>query len=221
MSTIKLGLPELLFNQAGKELTHNQALAMIDQLITARVIDKDLSTAPGSPADGSLYIMAATPAGAWSGRSAGELAFWLTTVNAWTYIIPPAGLRLYVADEGIWYQYSGSAWVAESTAWANLTLTGSWAVSGGLTPQWRRINGVVYLRGKCQHATFSSNNTAGFTLASGSRPGQTSDFYVLGGATNVTAAKVSITTGGVATLNDLVTASGTVYVNLNGISFPI
>ena len=220
MTTAKLALPELDVSQAGKEITHNQALAILDQVVSALVVDKDLSTPPGSPANGSMYIVKATGLAAWAGHN-NELAFWLDAVAAWTFVVPWDGCRVWVTDEDIWYQWSGSAWVADDTAWASLSLTNSWAVSGGFTPQWRRIKGVVYLRGKCQHATFGSNGTAAFTLASGSRPGQTSDFYVLGGATNVTAAKASITTGGVTSLTDLVTASGTVYVNLNGISFPI
>ena len=220
MTTAKLALPELDVSQAGKEITHNQALAILDQVVSALVVDKDLSTPPGSPANGAMYIVKATGLAAWAGHN-NHLAFWLDAVAAWTFVVPWDGCRVWVTDEDIWYQWSGSAWVADDTAWASLSLTNSWAVSGGFTPQWRRIKGVVYLRGKCQHATFGSNGTAAFTLASGSRPGQTSDFYVLGGATNVTAAKASITTGGVTSLTDLVTASGTVYVNLNGISFPI
>ena len=220
MTTVKLAMPELSVSQAGKEITHNQALAIIDQLLATTVVDKDLSTPPGSPADGACYIVKATGLTDWAGHD-GHLAFWLSAVGAWTFIVPTDGMRMWVTDEDIWYQWSGSAWVADDTAWANLTLTNSWAVSGGLTPQWRRVKGIVYLRGKAQHATFASNGTAAFTLASGSRPGQLSDFYTLGGATNVTAAKASITTGGVTSLTDLVTASGTVYVNLNGISFPI
>ena len=220
MTTAKLALPELDVSQAGKEITHNQALAILDQVVSALVVDKDLSTPPGSPANGSLYIVKATGLAAWASHN-NHLAFWLDAVAAWTFVVPWDGCRVWVTDEDIWYQYSGSAWVADNTAWANLTLTNSWATSGGLTPQWRRINGVVYLRGQCQHATFGSNGTAAFTLASGSRPGQLSDFYTLGGATDITAAKASITTGGVASLTDLVTPSGTVYVNLNGISFPI
>lgn len=220
MTTPKLAMPELSVGQAGKELTHNQALAILDQLAQAVVVDKDLAAPPGSPANGAMYIVAAGATGAWAGQS-GNLAFWLTSVGAWTFAVPVNGWRVWAVDELAWYQYSGSAWAADDTIWANLTLTNSWAVSSGLTPQWRRVKGIVYLRGKCENTTFSNNGTASFTLDAGSRPGQTSSFAALGGATDITAAKVSITTGGVASLTDLVTASGTVYVNLGGISFAV
>lgn len=220
MTTANLLIPELDVNQSAKEITHNQSLAIIDVLLASSVVSAALSTPPGSPANGAMYIVKATGTGAWAGYN-NQLAYWLSAVGAWRFIAPKVGMRFRNQADSIWYEYSGSAWVADDTAWASLSLTNSWAVSGGFTPQWRRIKGVVYLRGKCQHATFGSNGTAAFTLASGSRPGQLSDFYTLGGATNVTAAKASITTGGVTSLTDLVTASGTVYVNLNGISFPI
>jgi len=58
VTTPKLQMPELVVGQAGKELTHNQALAVLDQLAQAVVVDKDLTAPPGSPANGSMYILA-------------------------------------------------------------------------------------------------------------------------------------------------------------------
>lgn len=115
MTTPKLALPELSASQAGKELTHNQALAILDQLAQARVIDKDLSAPPGSPANGAAYIVAASPTGAWSGK-AGQFAFWLASVGAWTFCGPSAGWSVWVTDEAARYQYSGSSWVAVSSS---------------------------------------------------------------------------------------------------------
>lgn len=111
--TIKLVLPEITVGQAGKELTHNQALGILDQLVQARVADKDLSTPPGSPADGAMYIVGAAPTGAWSSKAT-QLAYWLSSVAAWSFIVPAAGWRVWVTDESKWYQYSGSAWVVDS-----------------------------------------------------------------------------------------------------------
>lgn len=98
MTTPKLQMPELVVGQAGKELTHNQALAVLDQLAQAVVVDKDLATPPGSPANGAMYIVATGATGAWAGRS-GNLAFWLTSVGAWTFAVPVAGWQVRVLDE--------------------------------------------------------------------------------------------------------------------------
>lgn len=110
MTTLKLALPELTVGQAGKELTHNQALAILDQLVQPVVLDKDLATPPGSPANGAAYIVAAGATGAWSGKS-GQIAFWLTSVAAWTFVVPVNGWSVWVDDEAKRYERKAGAWV--------------------------------------------------------------------------------------------------------------
>ena len=56
-------------SQAQKHVTHNEALTLLDTLCQASVIDKDLTTPPGSPAEGDCYIVAATGTGAWTGSA--------------------------------------------------------------------------------------------------------------------------------------------------------
>lgn len=115
MTTPKLQMPELVVGQAGKELTHNQALAVLDQLAQAVVVDKDLTAPPGSPANGSMYIVAAGATGAWAGQD-GKLAYWLTTVASWTFITPADGWCLWVADEAKRYERVSGAWVLSTAA---------------------------------------------------------------------------------------------------------
>lgn len=115
MTTPKLQMPELVVGQAGKELTHNQALAVLDQLAQAVVVDKDLTAPPGSPANGSMYIVAAGATGVWSGQS-GKLAYWLTTVAAWTFITPADGWFAWVADESKRYERVSGAWILSTAA---------------------------------------------------------------------------------------------------------
>lgn len=114
MTTPKLQMPELVVGQAGKELTHNQALAVLDQLAQAVVVDKDLTAPPGSPANGAMYIVAASATGAWSGQS-GKLAYWMTTVAAWTFITPADGWSVWVTDEAVRYERKAGAWVIVAT----------------------------------------------------------------------------------------------------------
>ena len=111
-------MPELVVGQAGKELTHNQALAVLDQLAQAVVVDKDLAAPPVSPANGSMYIVAAGATGAWAGQS-GKLAYWLTTVAAWAFITPADGWSVWVADEAKRYERKAGAWVVVSSGGAN------------------------------------------------------------------------------------------------------
>lgn len=113
-TSAKLGL-ELLQNNAANQTLANTTFAIIDQLCQAGVVDKDLATPPGSPANGALYIVASSPTGAWAGK-AGQLAFWLTTVGAWTFIVPREGFLVHVNDEDAFYKYNGSAWAKEGSA---------------------------------------------------------------------------------------------------------
>lgn len=119
MTTPKLVMPELSVSQASKEITHNQALAILDQISQATVVDKDLTAPPGSPANGSLYIVAAGATGAWTGQS-GKLAFWLTSVAAWTFITPTNGWSVWVTDESVRYEMKSGVWVVMSTGGATL-----------------------------------------------------------------------------------------------------
>lgn len=120
MTTPKLQMPELVVGQAGKELTHNQALAVLDQLAQAVVVDKDLTAPPGSPANGAMYIVAAGATGEWSGQS-GKLAYWITTVAAWTFIDPADGWSVWVTDEAVRYERTSGVWVVVATGGAGMT----------------------------------------------------------------------------------------------------
>lgn len=97
MTTPKLQLAETANGQANYLLV-NQALAALDQLVMPRVIDKDLSSPPGSPANGAMYIVGSSPTGDWSGQS-GSLAWWLSAVGAWTFLTAGPGLSVRVLDE--------------------------------------------------------------------------------------------------------------------------
>lgn len=106
--SVKLAL-EYLQNSAANQVLANTTFALLDQLVQAGAVDKDLSSPPGSPANGALYIVASSPTGAWSGK-AGQLAFWLTSVNAWSFIVPKEGFLVHVNDEDEFYKFNGSSW---------------------------------------------------------------------------------------------------------------
>ncbi len=109
MSTPNIGLPYLASSQANKEITHNEALIILDAIVQSRVLDKDLTAPPGSPADGDCYIVAATATGAWAGHEK-QIAVWFAEAAEWTFIAPHSGWRVFVVDEALFYTYSGTAW---------------------------------------------------------------------------------------------------------------
>lgn len=105
--TARLGLPLLAAAQAQKHVTHNEALLLLDALVQCAVLDKDLAAPPASPGEGSRYLVAAAPTGAWSGR-AGAIA--VRQDGAWIFSRPGAGFVAYVADEAALYVFDGAAW---------------------------------------------------------------------------------------------------------------
>lgn len=113
-ATAKLGL-ELLQNNAANQTLANTTFMTINQLVQCVIVDKDLATPPGSPADEAAYIVAGSPTGAWSGQ-AGKIAWWSVTAGAWQFITPAKGWRASVLDEldannvPKVYGHTGSAW---------------------------------------------------------------------------------------------------------------
>jgi hypothetical protein len=106
-SSPNLTLPYIMAAQAQKHVTHNEAVRALDALVQLAVLDKDLATPPGSPADGNRYIVAASPTGAWAGQ-AGKVAAWQD--GTWEFFAPREGWLAWVADEDKLYFHDGAAW---------------------------------------------------------------------------------------------------------------
>lgn len=69
-----------------------------------------LSTPPGSPADGAVYLLTSSPTGAWSTFAEHDLAQW--TGADWVKFKPlsDSGWLAYVQDEDIYYKFTGTSW---------------------------------------------------------------------------------------------------------------
>lgn len=106
-TTPRLGLPLVEAGQAQKHVTHNAALTLVDRLLCAVALDRDLGTPPASPAVGATWIVAAGATGAWAGAT-GRLATW--TGVSWDLRVPATGQTVWVADEDRLYVWTGAAW---------------------------------------------------------------------------------------------------------------
>lgn len=104
-----LSLPFIAAGQAQKHVTHNEALRMLDALTMLAVVDRDLATPPGTPAEGDRYIVPAGATGAWAGRSQ-QIAAWQD--GAWACFAPRPGWLAYILDEQRQAVWSGTAWVS-------------------------------------------------------------------------------------------------------------
>jgi hypothetical protein len=122
-STPRASIPLLSASQAQKHVTHNDALIELDALLCCRVLDRDLSTPPGSPADGDAYLVHASPTGAWTGQ-AGNIAYCVD--GAWRFAAPFEGLSLFVADEVTMLVYHSGSWQSwvQVLSFQNLAMLG-------------------------------------------------------------------------------------------------
>ncbi len=107
--TPNLGLPYIAAAQAQKHVTHNEAIRRLDALVQLSVLDRDLTSAPASPANGQRYIVGASPTGDWAGQPGKIAAF---QDGAWEFLAPFEGWVAWVADENALLSYDGTAWTA-------------------------------------------------------------------------------------------------------------
>lgn len=106
--TTHLKLPLILPGQAQKHITHNEAIAALDTLTQLAVLDRDLSTPPGSPDVNMRYIIGPAPTGDWSGK-ANQVTRWDGT--SWHFYAPEPGWLAFVLDENGLLAWSGTAWL--------------------------------------------------------------------------------------------------------------
>lgn len=137
MTTPKLELPELVANQAQPHVPHNSALRRLDALVQLRAVDRAISTPPGSPSDGDVYIVGAAASGAWSGFAEDSIAAYIGT--AWVEITPADGWWCWVADESVFYVYDSTASPAGWTLYqpggdsvGDITADPAWTDAGDL-----------------------------------------------------------------------------------------
>jgi hypothetical protein len=97
-TTDRLALPMLAVAQAQKEMTHNEALALLDMAVQPVVQAVAPATVPATPATGQCWIVGPTATGAWNGQ-AGAIAAW--TAGGWRFLAPFEGMTAWsLADQG-------------------------------------------------------------------------------------------------------------------------
>ncbi len=132
-STTHLQLPFVLAAQAQKHVTVNESLLRLDALVQAVVVSATTTVQPGSPADGAIYLLPSGKTGTdWGPMANDALAYYRD--GAWEAITPRAGWRVYVADTGKFYAYSGTAWAGFNAETATALRTArTLSISGDAT----------------------------------------------------------------------------------------
>lgn len=175
-TTTHLGLPYLLAAQAQKHVTHNEALRLLDAMVQLSVLDRTRTAPPASPADGNRHLVASGATGLWAGWDL-NIAFWVD--GAWIRLVPRTGWLTWVAAEGLFLVWTGSAWEvvgeprdvsdavfslvndADPTKKATFSLAG---ISAGTTRSFTLPNASSELAILAGTQTFSGNKTFSGTL---------------------------------------------------------
>lgn len=120
--TARIGLPLLEVGQAQKEITHNEALAMLDIAVQAVVQGGPTNQPPATPTSGACWIVGPAPQGAWAGH-AGRLAGW--TGAGWRFVTAQPGWQ-------VWDTLAAQEWRRMSTGWERGVLRAEQIAIGGL-----------------------------------------------------------------------------------------
>jgi len=110
--TPRFALPMLGVAQAQKEVTHNEALTLIDALVHAAVEAGPLNDPPAEPVPGRCWLVGDFPTGDWVGQ-ANAIAIW--TVGGWRFVTPRAGMAVVRLTDGAWLRFDGALWAGPAT----------------------------------------------------------------------------------------------------------
>ena len=107
--TSRLQLPLMAAGQAQKEVTHNEALLLIDSLTVPTSEAPPQNQPPSAPVAGQCWLVGAAPTGAWLGQ-AHALASW--TSAGWRFAGLPLGAQVILAGTGARWHRIPTGWQA-------------------------------------------------------------------------------------------------------------
>jgi hypothetical protein len=142
--TTRLGLPLIDGAEAQKHVTHNEALAVLDIVVQARVLDRVRTSPPAAPAEGDAYLVATGATGAWAGGD-GRLAAFVN--GAWRLITAGTGWLVFVAAENRLIVKADAGWLeigAAPTALDNLGHLGVGTAADTANPFAAKLNAALF-----------------------------------------------------------------------------
>ncbi len=114
-------LPMLAAGQAQKELTHNEALSLLDLIVQPCVEAVGVNAPPASPLPGQAWIVGDRPDDIWTGR-AGMMAGW--TEGGWRFLVPRVGLSVWSRADDCRCEWDGNQWRLGRVAARSLVIEG-------------------------------------------------------------------------------------------------
>lgn len=112
-TSARFDLPLLAAGQAQKEVTHNEALSLIDLALCPVVEAVGPNSPPSAPTEGQAWIVGPLPSGTWLG-AANALAGW--TSGGWRFVQLPVGAWVTIRSNGLKWRRNPTAWVSSPIA---------------------------------------------------------------------------------------------------------
>jgi hypothetical protein len=107
VKSLRFGMPFLSAGQAQKEVTHNEAILLLDALVSGCCPGAPSNAPPQDPEIGLSYICGAAPIGAWAGHAKG-VACW--SQSGWRFVEAFDGLQLVDRSNGYTWRYMAGHW---------------------------------------------------------------------------------------------------------------
>jgi hypothetical protein len=126
LETARLALPLLVTAQAQKEMTHNEALALLDAAVQAVVVAVAPSTIPAAPVPGQCWIVGAGAGGEWAEHD-GALAIW--TAGGWRFMAAFEGMSVWSLSDSAMAVRTAGGWAIGEIKGSTLTLGGDQVVA--------------------------------------------------------------------------------------------
>ena len=119
--TARFALPLIDPGQSQKEMTHNEALALLDAALQPAVRGVGATLPPAAPAIGDQWIVGAAPGGDWAGR-ANAIAAW--TTGGWRFVVPVEGMSVWSMPDGVPARFSAGVWATGDVVATRLIVGG-------------------------------------------------------------------------------------------------
>lgn len=107
LHTDRLSLPLLATAQAQKEITHNEALVLLDALVQPTVVAVAPAAVPAAPVAGQAWIVGTGATGVWAGQD-GALAIF--TAGGWRFAALPEGAQVWSIADSLTFRRVGLDW---------------------------------------------------------------------------------------------------------------
>lgn len=123
--TARFALPLLHAGQAQKEMSHNEALTLLDALTQSCVVEVGGNAPPVDPVPGDCWIVGSVPSGDWA-EHPGAMAMW--TGGGWRFVAPRVGMAVWSIMDEAFARYDGTAWQAGTVAAHRVVIDGEQVV---------------------------------------------------------------------------------------------